>query len=120
MVFQKSASKIACDFNGMCQLSVISDFCEMLRSKLVEKQNFETKFSKKIKNLTVKLYNKMIDTKYEVDRTLQLGYLEEKIVDFLKREVKHLNTFSTDFLHTAIQWKGISWIFRKFSKSARL
>ena len=63
----------------------------------------------------------MIDTKYEVDRTLQLGYLEgKKSLIFLKGEVKHLNTFSTDFLHTAIQWKGFPIYFRNFLKCIQL
>ena len=46
----------------------------------------------------------MINTKYEVDPTLELGYLGgKKLFDSFLRQFKHLNTFSKDFLHTVIQ-----------------
>ena len=45
---------------------------------MIKNQNF-----KKIKILTLKIVHKMINTKYEVDPTLELGYLGvKKMVDY--------------------------------------
>ena len=83
---------------------------------MILKHNFQ-----KTKNFTVKNVYKMINTKYEVDPTLELGYLGvKKMVDYFLRQFKHLNTFSRDFLPTAIQLKRISRIFRNFPKCVQL
>ena len=87
-----------------------------LIENIFSKQNFQ-----KTKNLTLDFVYKMINIKYEVDLTIQLGYLEvKKKFDYFVTQFKHLNTFSIDFLHTAIQRKRISRNFRKFSKCVQL
>ena len=60
----------------------------------------------------------MIDTKYEVDRTLQLGYLEgKKTLIFENHEIATHEHFLDDSHQKVVEG---SWIFRKNPKCVQL
>ena len=77
------------------------------------KQNFQ-----KQKILTLEFVYKMINTKYEVYPTPELGYLAQKKRRHIKKSWKSSSEhFLDDFHWKSVEW---SWIFRKFPKFVQL